>query len=102
MRSEFGLNQTRGGWQNLIGRDRGAENEIDFFRVDPRTLDRFARRTDGELRSVFIRRGLPALFDAGPRRYPLVRRVDNLLQIGIRQDAFRIRMTRSENACVNF
>src|SRR5437588_4215317 len=102
MRSELGLNQTRGGWQNLIGRDRGAEDEIDFFGVYPRALYRFARRAHGELRSVFIRPGFPALFDAGPRRYPLVRRLDNLLQIGICQDAFRIRMTRSENACVNF
>src|SRR6266567_4400542 len=101
MRSEFGLNQTRRGWQNLIRRDRGAENEINFRWIDSRALDRFARRAHGELRSVFIRRGLPALFDAGPGRYPLVRRIDNLLQIGIRQDAFRIRMTRSENACIN-
>jgi len=55
----------------------------------------------GELRRGFIQRGLPAVLDAGPGRYPLVRRIDNLLQICIRQDAFRIRMTRSENACIN-
>src|SRR5713226_8905775 len=70
--------------------------------LEPGPLDRFARRTHRKLRSVFARSGFPALLDAGARRDPLIRSVNDLLQIGIRQNAFRIRMASTKNACVDF
>jgi hypothetical protein len=103
MRAEFGLNETAGGRENLIGRDGGADQQINLRRINARTLDGLLRGTHGELRSVLAVRGLVSLLDAGARSDPLVRRFDHLFEVGIRQDAFGIRASGAQNAgaCVH-
>ena len=59
-----------------------------------------ARRGGTELRGVFVVRRLVALFDAGARCYPLVGGLNDLFQVGIRQNTFRVGVSHSEDAGV--
>jgi hypothetical protein len=83
----------------VFGRgDSGADQEIDVRRVEPCSFDRLAHGADGKHRSVFVRRRFPALLDAGARSDPLVRGFDHLGEIGICQNAFRVRVSGTQNS----
>jgi hypothetical protein len=85
----------------LIGRHRGAQDQIDLVWIDARTLNRLARSLGSKLRSVFAGSGLVSLFDTGTGGNPFIRCLDDLFQIGVCQHNFRIRMAGAKNACVD-
>ena len=61
-------------------------------------FDSLTDRANSKQRSVFVRRGFTTLLNAGARRDPLVRRLNHLGEIGISQNAFRVRVSGTQNS----
>src|ERR1044072_3876538 len=78
------------------GRDGGADDEADVDGVDACALDGLTRSLHGEERGVLTLRSAVALLDARPRGNPIIRRLDHLFEVGVRQDTLRVGATRAE------
>ena len=88
-RADLVLQHARRARKDRIGRRRADDDEADVGRRDARLLHRAER---GFLREIGRRdAGIDdvALADAGALENPLVRRLDELLEIGVRQDTRR-------------
>jgi hypothetical protein len=90
MSAEFSLHDTTGRRQYLIGCDCRTEKQIDIGGIETSALDCLSSGTHGKQRRIFIWRRFAPLFDSGARCDPLVRGLDHLREILIRQNAFRV------------
>ena len=100
VRAEFGLDDAAGRGQDLIRRDGRTDQQIDLQRIDLRAFNRLARGADGEHRSVLALGRFVSLLNACARSDPLVRCLNHLFQIGVRQQAFRISSPRAQDGSV--
>jgi hypothetical protein len=83
------LQEARGGRKDEVGRRRAEHDEIDLARLDAGGFKRVRRGIEREItRGLAIGRAT-ALADARARRDPLVRRFDDLFEIGVGDDLFR-------------
>src|SRR5688572_604110 len=88
-RAEVALDEARGRRKERVARDRPDEDHVEVFRGHVRALQRELRRLRAQVGELLPLRDDVALLDPGPRRDPLVRGVDELLQVGVRQELFR-------------
>ena len=73
----------------MVGGGGGEDDQADLARIDPRSLQRAARRFGGEAAGGLVRFGEITLANTGPLDDPFVRSVDTLCQIGIGDEPTR-------------
>ncbi len=89
MNAETLLHQRRNIGKYEIRRRRPDNNEIDIFRLHLGGLYRSLCRFNAQGRRGFLFRGKVAPLDTGTGPNPFVAGLNDILEIGIRHDAFR-------------
>ena len=75
--------------EHHVGSDRGADQEVDLARIHARVGERCARGGQRDVGQCLVLGGHPPLADAGALHDPLVRRVDVLREVVVRDHAVR-------------
>ena len=88
-RADLGLNETGGRGKDHVRRGRRDENQIDFISFDPGLFHRGERSLGAHVAGVFVLGRDAAFLDPGAGGDPLVVGLDDLREIGVRQDFFR-------------
>ncbi len=95
------LDQRRAGRDQLVRRDGADDDQVEVLGQEPRRLERAASRGDGHVRRRLAFGDVAALADARALDDPLVRGVDDLLEVGIRDDPLGHIGTRAGDADAN-
>ena len=88
-RAEVALDEAGGRRKGHVARDRSHEDHVQVLGLHARAFQRLLRRPGAEVGEVLPLGDDVALLDPGARHDPLVRRVDELLQVRVGQELLR-------------